>query len=107
MNAAERTQDVLDSGPAPGPCPFDWLRDRRGRRGHLRLILRAVREGWAVERRAELVEALGEALAVEDAPPREQLLIAETLRAMTSADAGPPPRHPRRRAAGPGREARP
>ena len=71
--------------------PFDWLGERKHRRGALELIRQAIREGWLDgnehrDRRDRLVATLGGLLDIEHLPTREVISLCQTFFAMTRSD---------------------
>ena len=71
--------------------PFDWLNERRHRRGALELICQAIREGWLdgnehSDRRDRLVATLCGLLNIEHKPTREVLSLCQTFFAMVRSN---------------------
>ncbi|MGA2699615.1 MAG: hypothetical protein ABSH35_00765 [Isosphaeraceae bacterium] len=71
--------------------PFDWLGERKHRRGALNLIRQAIREGWLdgneqSDRRDRLVATLAGLLDVENLPTLEVISLCKTFLAMTVSD---------------------
>jgi len=71
--------------------PFDWLGERKHRRGALELIRQAIREGWLdgdeqSDRRDRLVATLGGLLDVENLPTPEVISLCQTFFAMARSD---------------------
>lgn len=75
--------DLGVARPAPGRRPFDWLRDRRGRRSALRDVRAAIRRGWldgtSLAHKTELMAVLDELLDVPDLSRREVIGIDRVL----------------------------
>jgi len=71
--------------------PFDWLGERKRRRGALNLIRQAIREGWLdgneqSDRRDRLVAILSRLLDVEHMPAPEVMSLCRTFLAMARSD---------------------
>jgi hypothetical protein len=71
--------------------PFDWLGERKHRRGALNLIRQAIREGWLdgneqSDRRDRLIATLGRLLDIEHSPTPEFLSLCRTFQAMARSD---------------------
>jgi hypothetical protein len=71
--------------------PFDWLGERKHRRGALNLIRQAIREGWLdgndhSDRRDRLVATLGGLLDIDNLATREVISLCQTLFAMARSD---------------------
>jgi len=71
--------------------PFDWLGERKHRRGALNLIRQAIREGWLhgneqSDQRDRLVATLSRLLDVEHLPIPEVLSLCKTFLAMARND---------------------
>ncbi len=67
--------------------PFDWLGERKQRRGALNLIRQAIREGWLDGpehgiRRDQLVASLSRMLNIEHMPTPDGLSLCRTFLAM-------------------------
>jgi hypothetical protein len=80
------------SRPRPRPRrPFDWLAERRHRRGAFKLIRQAIKEGWLdgqehTDRREQLVATLVRLLAIENMPTAAVLSLCRTVLAMDLSD---------------------
>ncbi len=71
--------------------PFDWLGERKHRRGALNLIRQAIREGWLdgneqSDRRDRLIATLSRLLDVEHLPTPEVISLCQTFLAMALSD---------------------
>jgi|GEM_PF-4474796 len=71
--------------------PFDWLGERKHRRGALNLIRQAIREGWLdgneqSDRRDRLIATLSKLLDVEHLPTPEVISLCQTFLAMALSD---------------------
>ena len=71
--------------------PFDWLGERKHRRGALNLIRQAIREGWLdgnedSDRRDRLVATLSGLLDIEPMPMPEFMSLCRTFLAMGQSD---------------------
>jgi hypothetical protein len=71
--------------------PFDWLGERKHRRGALNLIRQAIREGWLdgneqSDRRDRLIATLSRLLDVEQLPIPEVMSLCRTFLAMARSD---------------------
>ena len=71
--------------------PFDWLGERKHRRGALELIRQGIREGWLdgneqSDRRDRLVATLCGLLDIEYLPTAEVISLCRTFFAMTRSD---------------------
>jgi len=71
--------------------PFDWLGERKHRRGALNLIRQAIREGWLdgneqSDRRERLVSTLSKLLDVERAPTPDVMSLCRTFLVMARSD---------------------
>jgi len=71
--------------------PFDWLSERRHRRGALELIRQAIREGWLdgnehSDRRDRLAATLCGLLDIEHLQTAEVISLCQTFFSMTRSD---------------------
>ena len=71
--------------------PFDWLGERKHRRGALELIRQAIREGWLdgnehSDRRDWLVATLAGLLDIDPLPTAELMSVCKTFLAMTRSE---------------------
>jgi len=71
--------------------PFDWLGERKHRRGALELIRQAIREGWLdgnehSDRRDRLVATLAGLLDIDPLPTAELMSLCKTFLAMTQSE---------------------
>jgi hypothetical protein len=77
--------------PTRPPRRFAWIAEKPHRRSSLRAVLRAVRDGWAIDAggRAGLVATLAVLLESPDLSAREAIAVARIVLAMEAADAPP------------------
>ena len=71
--------------------PFDWLGERKHRRGTFKLIRQAIREGWLdgpdhSDRRDRLVATSGRLLNIDLLPAAEVMSLCRTFLAMDESD---------------------